>query len=115
MPAQGCGGPCRTAISDGRGQRGRWDRTYQSRSRHPRLDVLEGAFDAAFAELQQVDALLSLYRPDSQLSRLNRDGRLEDPHPSLVTVLRESVELSRRTDGAFDATVQPLWESLRSS
>ena len=44
---------------------------------HPRLDVLEDALDAAFAELDQVDALLSLYRPDSQLSRLNRDGRLD--------------------------------------
>ena len=76
---------------------------------HHRLDELDEALDAAFAELEQVDALMSLYRPDSQLSRMNRDGRLENPHPLLTAVLRDSVELSRRTDGAFDVTVQPLW------
>jgi thiamine biosynthesis lipoprotein len=50
-----------------------------------------------------------LYRPDSQLCRLNHDGVLERPHPDLVKVLRSAVDWSRLTDGAFDPTVQPLW------
>lgn len=76
---------------------------------HRQRAVLDDALDAAFAALEQVDALMSLYRPESQVSRLNRDGRLDTPHPLLVEVLRESLELSRRTEGAFDVTVQPLW------
>jgi thiamine biosynthesis lipoprotein len=71
----------------------------------------EAGIDDAFAELELVEQLMSIYRPDSQLSRLNRDGILANPHPYLVRVLRYSQELSRRTDGAFDVTVQPLWAS----
>lgn len=64
---------------------------------------------AALAELHLVEEVMSLYRPDSQLSRLNRDGVLHRPHPWLVSVLRESRAMSQRTGGAFDVTVQPLW------
>ncbi|OYW20958.1 MAG: hypothetical protein B7Z55_06390 [Planctomycetales bacterium 12-60-4] len=53
---------------------------------------------------------MSLYRPNSQLCRLNRTGILERPHPMLVDVLTAAAEFSRLTDGAFDVTVQPLWE-----
>lgn len=67
------------------------------------------AIDAAFAELDLVEEVMSLYRPHSQLCALNRDGVLRDPHPHLVTVMRHAVDLSRATGGAFDATVQPLW------
>jgi thiamine biosynthesis lipoprotein len=35
---------------------------------------------------------------------------LDRPHPHLVTVLRRAAEISERTGGAFDVTVQPLWE-----
>ncbi|MEQ8788364.1 MAG: FAD:protein FMN transferase [Pirellulaceae bacterium] len=69
----------------------------------------EPAIDDAFAAIEQVEALMSIYRDDSQLSRLNRDGWLADPHPLLVRVLRHAQDLSRRTRGAFDVTVQPLW------
>ena len=53
---------------------------------------------------------MSLYRPHSQLCRLNRERVLEQPHPHLVTVLRKAAKISERTAGAFDVTVQPLWE-----
>lgn len=70
----------------------------------------ERAIDGAFGELERVEEVMSLYRPHSQLSRLNRDGLLENPHPYLVTVLRAAEGMSRASGGAFDATVQPLWE-----
>jgi thiamine biosynthesis lipoprotein len=76
---------------------------------HADRDAAEAALDAAFGELELIESLLSLYRAESQLSRLNRDGRLDDPHPYLVQVLRAAQTMSRRTQGAFDATVQPLW------
>jgi len=68
------------------------------------------AMDAAFAEIELVESLMSIYRPDSQLSRLNRHGEIRDPHPYFVEVLARAQETSLRSRGAFDITVQPLWE-----
>lgn len=70
----------------------------------------ERALDAAFAELEAVEQVMSLYRPESQLCRLNRDRVLERPHPYLIEVLTAAEQTARRTGGAFDVTVQPLWE-----
>jgi thiamine biosynthesis lipoprotein len=68
------------------------------------------AIDAALDKIEHVEQLMSLYRTDSQLSLLNRQGSLRNPHPDLVTALKKSIDLSRRTWGAFDVTVQPLWK-----
>ena len=54
---------------------------------HAEREVAEQAAAAALAELRLVERLMSLYRPDSQLCRLNRDRTLERPHPYLVEVL----------------------------
>ena len=67
------------------------------------------AVDAAFPELALVEELMSIYRPDSQLSRLNTHGVLNNPHPYFVDVLRAAEAMSQRSEGAFDITVQPLW------
>ncbi len=71
--------------------------------------VAEAGLEEAFAAIDAVEDLMSLYRPPSQLCRLNRQGELADPHPDLVKVLRHAQALSGQTDGAFDITVQPLW------
>jgi len=68
------------------------------------------ALQAAMREVQDIDAIFSLFRAQSQLSALNRDGRLDGAHPHLLRNLRFAQQLSARTGGAFDATVQPLWE-----
>lgn len=63
----------------------------------------------AMRAVQGVDRLMSLYRPDSQLAVLNREGRLAHPDPRVLAVLREALAVSAATGGAFDVTVQPLW------
>lgn len=68
------------------------------------------AIDAALAEIDAVEDALSQYRADSDLCRLNRQGVLRDPDPRLVAVLRHACALSTATSGAFDVTVQPLWD-----
>lgn len=73
------------------------------------------AVDAAFGELALIERLMSIYRDDSELSRLNRDGYLDDPHPYLVRVLQYARQTSQRTNGAFDITVQPLWRLFDAS
>lgn len=75
----------------------------------------ERALDASFTELKTVEQVMSLYRPGSQLCRLNRTGELRDPHPCLVRVLRHAEATSRQTAGAFDITVQPLWELYQAA
>lgn len=69
----------------------------------------EIAIDAALAAVDRVESLMSLYRPHSQLCELNRTGRVEDPDPWFLDVLRAAVEVSSASRGAFDVTVQPLW------
>jgi FAD:protein FMN transferase len=76
---------------------------------HSSRSVAERAIGAAFQALDQLEDVLSLYRPGSQICRLNQDGFLEGPHPDLVRVLGSAVEWAHRTGGAFDPTVQPLW------
>lgn len=84
---------------------------------HPDRAVAQQALAEALAEVERLEAILSLYRRDSALSRLNRDGHLDAPPPDLVRVLGEAARVSQVSDGAFDATVQPLWvlhaDSLR--
>lgn len=69
----------------------------------------ERAIENAFAELEGIEQVMSLYRPDSELVRLNQSGLLKDPDPSLVAILQSASEISHATQGAFDITIQPLW------
>ncbi len=62
------------------------------------------AFEAAEREFERLEALLSRFRPDSELSALNRRGAL-DAGPELVEVTRLALEARERTDGLFDPTV----------
>ncbi len=66
-------------------------------------------FAAVEAELSRLEDIFSLHRPDSTLSRLNRDGVLPHPPAELLQVLSLSGRLHAATAGAFDPTVQPLW------
>ncbi len=60
-------------------------------------------------ELERLERIFSLYRDDSSLVRLNRDGALDAPPVELVELLAVSRRFSQLSDGAFDVTVQPLW------
>lgn len=64
---------------------------------------------AVEAEIARLEGIFSLYRQDSALSRLNRDGALTDPPPELLEVLALSRAVHRQTGGLFDPTVQPLF------
>ncbi|MCH2208330.1 MAG: FAD:protein FMN transferase [Lentisphaerales bacterium] len=80
---------------------------------HEDAKLVNLAIDEALNNIEQVEKLMSIYRPDSQLSQLNREGILPSPHPVLVDVLKKAKELSALTNGAFDVTVQPLWNLFR--
>jgi thiamine biosynthesis lipoprotein len=63
------------------------------------------------SEVARLEGIFSLYRPDSEISRLNRDGSLAAPAADLVGVLEEARRIAEASGGAFDPTVQPLWDA----
>jgi thiamine biosynthesis lipoprotein len=67
-------------------------------------DAASTAAAAVFDELRTVDATFSTFRPDSDISRLNRgELALAGCHPAVVEVVDLCAEAHRRTGGAFDA------------
>jgi thiamine biosynthesis lipoprotein len=73
-------------------------------------DRLEAAADAAFAEVRRLERMLSNYRPNSELSRVNREAAERPVRVSdeLFELLAACLEYSRASEGAFDITVGPL-------
>lgn len=78
---------------------------------HPSQSAAEKAIQAAFKELDRVESIMSLYREDSEICRLNRYSHLDSPHPWLREVLLTCARLSAKTKGAFDITIQPLYKA----
>jgi FAD:protein FMN transferase len=71
---------------------------------------LEAAARAAIGEIRRIEGLLSMFRPDSECSIVNRGAarRPVQVSPELHHLLSRCLEHSRETDGAFDITVGPL-------
>jgi thiamine biosynthesis lipoprotein len=61
--------------------------------------------------LQQVEAHFSLFR-DSELTRLNRDGRLSYPSSQMLAVCELAGQVHRATGGHFDPSIQPMWQAV---
>jgi FAD:protein FMN transferase len=77
---------------------------------HPDAGAAARLIADSLAEVRRLERIFSLYDADSALSRLNRDGVLADPPQELVELLGVCGRIHRTTRGAFDATVQPLWD-----
>ena len=74
------------------------------------LDAPDGerarrAFDRAEAEFERLEQVLSRFRPDSELSLLNRAGRSLSASPDLVRVVELALAAREATGGRFDPTV----------
>jgi len=69
--------------------------------------------EAAVAEMEAVNSRMSTYLEDSEISRFNRHPEASPFTVSAATmeVLRTAIEISDKTDGAFDVTVGPLVEA----
>lgn len=94
----------------------RWRGTALGSSAEMLLDAGANDRGAALAELclaeiRRLEAIFSLFDPNSAISRLNREGRLADPPPEMIALLALCRRIWRASDGAFDPTVQPLWRA----
>ena len=78
---------------------------------HEHVETAHKALQAALSSLHGVDHLMSLHREDSQVSQLNRYGELAHPDARLLQVLQAAQAMSKLSGGAFDVTVQPLWQA----
>lgn len=72
----------------------------------PESPAARRALAAARGEIDRLEGLLSRFRPESELSRLNRERRMRIG-PDLARVLAAALGLRRRTGGRFDPTVGP--------
>ncbi|MFL5284311.1 MAG: FAD:protein FMN transferase [Rhodopila sp.] len=77
---------------------------------HPDARTARRLIRESLEEVARLERQLSLYRDDSALVRLNHDGVLYDPPFDLLRVLADSARFHALTGGAFDVTVQPLWD-----
>ncbi|SOY42857.1 Thiamine biosynthesis lipoprotein ApbE [Cupriavidus taiwanensis] len=69
--------------------------------------AVQAAIAAAFAEMARLEQLMSRYRPDSQVSALQRAAGRQPVRvaPELMAVLQAAAAVSTRCGGAFDITV----------
>ncbi|MDO8588575.1 MAG: FAD:protein FMN transferase [Armatimonadota bacterium] len=73
---------------------------------------LRAAGEEALDEVERLDARLSAFRPDSEISDINVRAARESVRidPSLFRLLRKTQRLNELTEGAFDITVGPLMQ-----
>ena len=66
----------------------------------------EAAIDAVMTEMRRIDALMSHYKPDSQISKINAHAAEEAVvvDVELFDLLKQALHFSEITDGAFDIT-----------
>jgi len=77
-------------------------------------------FDAAFKEIETVQKDFSLYDSESEISKINKTASLQPVEISSGTfsLIKQSLEISEITDGAFDitfASAGKLWDFSKES
>lgn len=69
-------------------------------------------FSEAERGLRAIERQFSLFG-GSELTRLNAIGRLANPSSDMLALLELAGRVHHATGGAFDPTVQPVWEARR--
>lgn len=77
---------------------------------HPERATARRLIARCLDEVFRLERIFSLHDPASELSRLNRDGTLVGASHELRLLLAEARRFGALSGGAFDVTVQPLWE-----
>lgn len=67
----------------------------------------KSAANIAFAEIKRIEEILNKYNPDSEVSKLNKLGRLT-VSPETFYVIKKAKEFWLSSEGAFDITVAKL-------
>ena len=70
----------------------------------------QAAMTAGLAALARLEGMFSLYRADSTISALNRDGKVENAPPEFIDLVGVSRDAAAKTGGWFDPTVHRVFE-----
>lgn len=75
--------------------------------------LLAETVEEVFQEIDRIDKQMSNYKPESELSLINREAasRAVRVEPSLFALIQKSLQYSEDTGGAFDITVGPLMKA----
>ena len=75
--------------------------------------ALRAAGEEALDEVERIENLLSLYRPHTDIARVNIGAAREAVRvaPEVFRLLRRAFVLTAATDGAFDITAAPLMKA----
>ncbi len=68
----------------------------------------EEAISAAFARMEEIERIASIFDEQSEAFQLNQVGRLDTASDDLLKLLTMSLDYSELTGGSFDITCQPL-------
>lgn len=70
----------------------------------------EAAINAALDEIKRLDRMMSLYKDDSEITRVNMAAGKHPVtvSPEMIEVAEKAVQISELTGGAFDVTIGPL-------
>ena len=109
-PVGAAGGATKEVVWRGVALGGQTEIRLVSPDRPDDLQAAEAVLKASVTEIRRLEGLFSLYQPQSLLNRLNRDGVLDNPPGDVVALIGLAQQVSRQTNGAFDATIQPLWQ-----
>ena len=74
---------------------------------HAKYQYKEDLLQEIMRELNAVDASLSMFNPNSCISKINK-GETDEADSLLACVFQLAQAISKVTDGAFDVTVAPL-------
>lgn len=79
-----------------------------------------GAMEKAFREMGRIENVFSVYKEDSEISRINRlkAGERLAVTDEVFGLIKKSVDYNKKTKNAFDITVKPLldlWRAARTA
>ncbi len=79
-----------------------------------RDEVSESVLMETIEEAMRLEHMLSAFRPDSEVARINRNAGYKETQVSQETchLLKKAIAYSQQTNGAFDITIRPavrLW------
>ncbi|MFV0477440.1 MAG: FAD:protein FMN transferase [Parahaliea sp.] len=84
-----------------------WTVSYIPAQQTPDKDSVQSTIEIA---LNTVDATMSTYREDSEISRFNRAplGQWQTVSPAFIDILTTALAIGKLSDGAYDVSVGPL-------
>ena len=72
---------------------------------HSNQKEAENILNDSYKKLIQLENLFSLYKENSQLSALNKNGYLKNPHPDMIELLDLSDDINSELNSVFKATL----------